>query len=286
MPLNDNDSPLSPELVAALLPYGQMDDRALPLAELALELSLVRYPHTDLTPYRAHLAAIVETASKVAQAGLPADNPHRQLSLLRHVIYDHFGYDGDTNDYDLLDNASLVRVIDRSCGLPVALMILCLHLGTHLNWKMEALNFPGHVYGRLSEGGESVLFDPFDRADLVHAHDLRQALKRVLGPSAELSATYYTPMTRREIAVRLQNNLKIRLLERGQEAEALAVVEATRLIAPAETRLCLDAGILYARNGQRNKAQELLEQYLQTLRNPAERAEILALLGSLHDGPH
>lgn len=260
-----------------------MADADLSVGDMALDLSLVRYPDTDLSYYRAHLAEIANIGAKVAAAGPPANTPHRQLSLLRHVLYDHFGYDGDNNDYDNLDNASLIRVIDRRCGLPVALMILCLHLARNLSWKMEALNFPGHVYGRLAEDGETVLFDPFAGGDLVHAHDLRQALKRILGPKAELSATYYSAMSPRDIVVRLQNNLKIRLLEKGQEGEALRVVEATRLIAPNETRLCLDAGVLYARAGQKAKAQELLEVYLQTLHNPAERAEIIALLRSLHD---
>jgi regulator of sirC expression with transglutaminase-like and TPR domain len=90
-------------------------------------------------------------------------------------------------------------------------------------------------------------------------------------------------MTRREILVRLQNNLKIRLLERGDELGALTMVEATRAIAPDETRLLLDAGVLYARAGQPARAKALLEAYLETLTVAGERAEIIALLRSLHD---
>ncbi len=255
-----------------------MADTAIPLGTSALLLSAHRYPDTDITPYRQHLQDMIDAARPGADAYVTAA---ARLDHLRAIIHTQFGYDGDTADYDHLDNASLVRVIDRKCGLPVALMLLYMHVGEGLGWSVEALNFPGHVFGRLGSNGEYVLFDPFTQAEIVQTHHLRAAVKRALGEGAELSASYTQPMTRRDVLVRLQNNLKIRLLEKGEEAQALQVVLATHLIAPDDTRLMFDMGVLYARTGQRQQAVSVLTQYLNYITAPHERQEVLSLLRAL-----
>jgi regulator of sirC expression with transglutaminase-like and TPR domain len=261
-----------------LAAIGALPDSDIAVADAALLLSAARYPDTDLTRYHAHLQALVAAARNGADACQTASE---RLAHLRRVIHDRFFYDGDTADYDHLDNASLIRVIDRKCGLPVALMILYMHVGRALDWPVVALNFPGHVFGRIGEGTDTVLFDPFTQGQVVQAHDLRAAVKRALGPQAELAAAYTAPMTNREILVRLQNNLKIRLLERGEEAQALEVIEATRQIAPDDARLLFDAGVLQARVGQRQAAITTLTQYLGFITSPPERAEVLSLLRAL-----
>ncbi len=261
-----------------LAAIGALPDDTIAVAPAALLLSAARYPGTDLTPYISHLQDMVDVARFGAGSCQTAMD---QLTHLRGVIHDRFGYDGDTADYDHLDNASLVRVIDRKCGLPVALMILYMHVGRALGWSVSALNFPGHVFGRVGHGADSVLFDPFTQGQVVQAHDLRAAVKRAMGAQAELAASYTQPMDNREVLVRLQNNLKIRLLEKGEEVQALQVVEATRQIAPDDSRLLFDAGVLQARTGQRQAAISTLTTYLNYVTAPPERAEVLSLLRAL-----
>lgn len=269
---------LPPDPLGGLTAIGHQPDDQIDVASAALLLSTNRYPDTDLTPYIIHLQDMVDVARKGADSCVTAAD---QLAHLRRIIHDKYGYDGDTADYDHLDNASLVRVIDRKCGLPVALMILYMHVGRALGWSVVALNFPGHVFGRIGAGTDSVLFDPFTQGQSVQAHDLRAAVKRAMGAQAELSATYTQPMTNRAVLVRLQNNLKIRLLEKGEEEQALAVVEATRLIAPDDSRLLFDAGVLYARTDQRQAAIATLTRYLDFITTPAARLEVLSLLRAL-----
>ena len=52
--------------------------------------------------------------------------------------------------------------------------------------------------------------DPFHQFRLLQTPDLRQLLKSVARPDAELSVTLYQEASNREILLRLQNNIKFR----------------------------------------------------------------------------
>ena len=80
---------------------------------------------------------------------------------LAEVIARSYGYRGDTESYDDLQNADLVRVIERRKGLPVALSILYLDVARRQGWEAEGLAFPGafpdpHRHRRRAARGRSL----------------------------------------------------------------------------------------------------------------------------------
>ena len=103
------------------------------------------------------------------------------------------------------------------------------------------------------------------------------------GPNAELSATYYEPANNRTILVRLQNNIKLRRIEAEDYEGALRIVQAMRAIDPAEYRLLLDAGVLYARTNRLQNAIETLEDYIAKAPGDRDRHEAALLLQNLRD---
>lgn len=244
------------ELLQALpgMPAGDV-----PLAEIALALSALAIPKIDPKPYQDYLASL---GPRVRGCLPPEADVNEQLAALKAVLITQEGFQGDQENYDDLQNANLIRVIERKRGLPITLAILYLHAAKGAGIDLAGLNFPGHFLLRLGQGTTRLIIDPFMGGTVLQAPDLRQLLKKLHGPGAELSADYYHEASPRDILIRLQNNVKKRQIEQGDYPAALRTIETMRLIDPDEFRLLLDAGVLYARVGEATRATGFLEEYL------------------------
>jgi regulator of sirC expression with transglutaminase-like and TPR domain len=113
------------EAISTLENVGTLPDDAIDLAGTALALAALDHPDVEFARYREHLALLAR------EVGLRRAAP---AEALREVLIDAFGYRGDRDSYDDLDNANLIRVIDRRRGLPVALSILWLHAARAQGW--------------------------------------------------------------------------------------------------------------------------------------------------------
>lgn len=269
-----------------LAELGHQADDAIPLADTALTLSGLSHPGLDLDRYRQHLRKLIDDVKQrhydLLQAGA-SDTAETRIAALKHIIADQFGYAGEKDNYNDLQNADLTRVIEQRRGLPITLAILTLEVARGQGWTVDGLNFPGHFLLRLEKDGTRLIFDPFNQFAILGAPDLRSLLKRVVGEGAELSASYYEAASNRDILIRLQNNIKLRQIEAEDYEAALGTVESMRLFAPDEVRLLLDAGVLYARTGQKDRAIPVLEDYIRNAPSPQDRYDAQLFLQNIRD---
>jgi regulator of sirC expression with transglutaminase-like and TPR domain len=260
---------------------GTQADADIDLGETALALGLLFLPGVRPEKYRHHLRKLGDMlADDYAQrlkAG-DADSAALRLAALRRVLHDGQGYAGDNENYDDLQNANLIRVIERRRGLPVALGLLYIIAGRKCGWQVEGLNFPGHFLVRIEMDGERLIADPFRAGAEMDAPALRGLLKSIAGEKAELSHQFYLPVENRDMLLRLQNNLKKRLIEQEEYAQAVIVVEAMEALAPAEIRTLFDKGILYAKLGQKGQAVQALEDYIARVADARDRQQAQGLL--------
>lgn len=239
---------------------GTLADEDIDVAEAALALGALDRPNVPLDRYRRHLAAL---ARDMADRFDPmADGLETRVALLHEVVMERHGYAGDTETYDDLQNANLLRVIDRRRGLPVALGILYLHAARSMGWRMVGLNFPGHFLVRMEMDGERAILDPFNDGQVRTAVDLRDLLKATAGTAAELTPEHYAAVRNRDILLRLQNNLKLRHLTSNEVPRALEVLEGMRLFAPEEPALWRETGLLEAHQGKTEDAIAALQTFM------------------------
>ena len=107
-----------------------------------------------------------------------------------------------------------------------------------------------------------------------------------MSEEAELRTEYYEPSSKRDVLIRMQNNIKLRLIENEEYAEAVKVIELMRRIDPTEYRLLFDAGVLYARTNQAMAAIDALEDYIEATPNPEDQHEALLLLREIRTSIH
>ncbi len=257
---------------------GGMAEEPLPLAEAALALAVLDRPRVDTARYHDHLAELGQAVGKTAKG---TSDLAGQIKALNAVILGEYGYQGDSLTYEDLQNANLMRVIDRRKGLPVALGILYIHAARAQGWEMAGLAFPGHFLVRLGEAGQRAILDPFNGGRVREAAELRDLLKATIGNDAELSPAHYTPVSDRDILLRLQNNLKLRLLETRQMEKVLAVIESMMLFAPGRDELWRETGVINAELGNLRAAISALERFLAVATDEAQRHQVAVLLQKL-----
>lgn len=260
---------------------GTLADEEINLGETALALGLLFLPGVRPERYRHHLRKLGDLLAEDHALRLKQgeeDSLALRIGCLRHVLHEQQGYAGDTERYDDLQNANLIRVIERRKGLPVAIGILYIAAARACGWAIEGLNFPGHFLVRLEMGGERLIVDPFRGGAEMDAAALRGLLKSIAGARAELSHQFYLPVSNRDILLRLENNLKKRLIEQEEYAQAVIVLEAMEALAPDEYRTLFDKGVLYAKLGQKGQAARAMESYIERAPDARDRQQAQGIL--------
>jgi regulator of sirC expression with transglutaminase-like and TPR domain len=271
------------DAVAYLRDVGKAADGAIDIAEAALHLASFRRPRVALGRYREHLAALAGdvAAALGREPEAPAAALARRIEALRTALVDKNGYRGDRLTYDDLQNANLMRVIDRRRGLPVALGILYLHAARAQGWRMEGLAFPGHFLVRLALGSQRAIIDPFNEGAVLGPTALRELIKSAAGAKAELAPEHHAAVANRAVLLRLHNNIKSRMIQNDQIAEAVAVIEQMQLFAPAEIGLWREAGLCHARLDNLGAAIAALESFIARCPQDSQRHESAALLAQI-----
>ena len=252
------------------------------LLEAALTLSILQRDEAiDTAPLRQHVAAI---------AAALTDLVHRRGALperLGEVIAEAYGYRGDNETYDDLQNADVARVLERRKGLPVALSILYLHIARGQGWEAEGLAFPGHFLIRVEIDGARHVLDPFNEGQVIEPPALRALLQRVLGPNAVLSPDHFDAVPDRDVLLRLENNVRLRLAKREDWPASALSLDRMLAIAPDRPELLFEAGQINARLDKRRAAIAAFERFLATAAakaDPSWAARASDLLQELRRG--
>lgn len=274
------------ELVLRLRQIGSFPDAELDLGEAALLLAALDRPRVPLERYFQHLGDLQAAAGRAIESTDDAAPLSARVEALRQVIAGEFNYVGDELTYDDLQNANLMRVIDRRKGLPVALGILYLTAARGQGWTIDGLNFPGHFLLRLEHDGERLVLDPFNGGATCDTAEMRRLLKTATGEDAELAPEHYEPVGNRAILLRLQNNIKLRLLQRNDAQGALEALESMLMLAPDEADLWREVGLLHLAQENLRAAVMALEHFLELSRDPRDHATIAEVLSQLRTRLH
>ena len=263
---------------AYLRGLGAAPDAPFEIAEAALALATLDRPGVSLDFYRRHLAQLT--------SDLAANAPKRPgiaeaAQALNAVLVGLHGYQGDRQTYEDVQNANLMRVIDRRKGLPVALGVLYLHVARAQGWAGHGLAFPGHFVIRLDAAGGRAILDPFDGGNIVQPARLRRILKRLAGPRAELKEEHYWPVSDRDVLLRLVNNIKSRALEQGDTGRAAGIVERMLWLAPESAGLNRELALIEAGRGNLGRAIAAAESAMARAGEDGQRAQAALLLQQL-----
>jgi len=269
------------DIRARLTEIGGAEDGAIDLFESALVLAAADRPRARLEPYRRHMEGIISEVRTYVGSTEPLVPLGLRIEGLVQVIIKRYGYGGTQEVFDDLDAVNMMRVIDSRSGMPIVIGILFMQTARTLGWDICGLDFPGRFLVRLEAGGERRILDPFAGGTVVEPRDMRDMFKAIAGNHVELRAEHYRDMGNRDILLRLQGNIKIRLLREERFDDALETLEVMLLFAPDKLELWRETGLLHARLDHIKDAIRALEEYLRRCGTDETRYNTSMLLQEL-----
>ncbi|MAV88184.1 MAG: hypothetical protein CMM67_08050 [Rhodospirillaceae bacterium] len=257
---------------------GEGDNQTLDIARTALVLAALEFPDKKINNYINELNSMTsDLTNEVGKCTTMIEHS----KAITNIIYKKYGYAGDITTYNNMENANLMRVIDRRKGLPVALGILVMHLGRSQGWKISGLNFPGHFLLRMTAFGEHIVLDPFDSCRILLPDDLKRILELTHGPKTNLQSEFIRMVSDRDVLIRLQNNIKIRALSVGNKERVLKTLLSMTLVAPTNIDFLAELALMEASEGNYKSAIDRLNNFIKRQKDSKDVVDIENLLVNL-----
>jgi regulator of sirC expression with transglutaminase-like and TPR domain len=210
-------------------------DHKLEIEHLALLLAEPEHPSLDIQGYLRKLNVMGELA-RIKLKTLPGCGPapaDRIVPVLR-LLYGELGFHGNVADYYDPQNSFLNHVIDRRTGNPLSLAVVLLAVCRRAGVAAQGISFPGHFLVRVAKAsGEMATIDPFD-GQLLTPSVLHSLYESATGDPGEIEERLLQPATRRQILLRMLNNLRAIYELRGDQERLRFVLERMALLSPSE----------------------------------------------------
>lgn len=252
---------------------------SLDLADTALLISALDRPTIAIETYLRHIDKLAEATAAYSR-GETADAKLARESLAQ-VIGRHYGYRlADDSDRDT-DSADLSRVIDARAGHPAALALIYLEVARRAGFDAVPIAFRAQPLIRLESDGQRLILDPAGGGAALAAPELRAMLKCEEGNQAEILPEDFEAIDNRQMLLRLCRARKRAALMRHRLEDALRAVENAIRVAPDESSLWRESGLLNARLDRVPEAVAALEEYLRRDAGEAARYNTSVLLQEL-----
>jgi regulator of sirC expression with transglutaminase-like and TPR domain len=267
---------------AALVGPGVEDER-IDLARAALLIAANQYPGLDPEPYLARLDSLAERVrSRISELGEPAQS----IRALNAVLFDEEGFRGNRDDYYDVRNSFLNDVLDRKLGIPITLSLLYMEVARRVGFPLFGVGMPGHFLAKHYDiEGRQVLIDPYHQGRVLTPADCQRRVEEIYAGQMPFQADHLMPVNRRQILIRMLNNLKSIYLATRNFRKALPVVDLILAIYPRSPEDVKQRAALRQSMGNLRGAIDDLEDYLKMLPDASDaegmRATSLALQRSL-----
>src|SRR5215510_5266074 len=141
-----------------------LPDAAIPLAEAALIMACEEYPQLELSPY---LDKLDQMADVARQALDPSDSPTDTAAKINAVLFETYGFRGNTNDYYDPRNSFFNDVLDRRVGIPITLSTVYIEVARRLDFAIAGVGMPGHFLVKYSDRREEFFVDAFSGGQIL-----------------------------------------------------------------------------------------------------------------------
>lgn len=251
----DEDRSKYPAFVEAVCaPEDQID-----LARAGLAIAQAEYPDLDIGRYLIKIDGMAEQVRN--RAGEHAD-PLRLIAALNLVLFTKEGLRGNSADYYDPKNSFLNDVMERKRGIPISLSVIYMEVARRAGLNLSGVGFPGHFLVKYVGSEEEVVIDPFHRGAILTAEELQEHLDQIYGGKVALHKNLLAPTTKKQILVRMLNNLKSIYLEQEDFERALSIVQRLLIVEPSSAQDIRDRGLLYLKQECFLQAKADLERYL------------------------
>jgi regulator of sirC expression with transglutaminase-like and TPR domain len=258
----------------------EIEDQRIDLVRAALTIALTEYPDLVADVYCRH---IEELARRVKRLVPDLGDPSESITALNQVLFEEEGFRGNAEDYYDPRNSFLNDVLDRKLGIPITLAVVYMEVARRVGFPLVGVGMPGHfLLKHYDVEGREVLIDPFNRGGILTAKDCQRCLDEIYGGGQmPLQPEFLVAVSRRQVLVRMLNNLKSIYLSGRNFRKALPIVDLILAIYPRSPEDVKQRALLRWSLGQTRGALADLDDYLKMSPDASDADEIRQTAASL-----
>ncbi|MEM7759711.1 MAG: transglutaminase-like domain-containing protein [Cyanobacteria bacterium P01_A01_bin.40] len=254
-------------------------DEQIDLAKASLYFAQAEYPNLDVQKY---LDILDATAEEISVQLAPERYPLKVVKTINQHLFERLKFQGNKQDYYNPDNSFLHHVIKRKLGIPISLSVIYLAIARRLDFPMVGIGMPGHFLIRPEFEDVGIFIDPFNRGEILFADDCQARLDETYQQQLKLDPSWLTPVSNKQILVRMLNNLKYIYLHRRELDKALSTMSGIIKIFPDSLTEIRDRGLLYYQINRWSEATIDLEYFLKVAPNSDDAPMIEILLAKMN----
>ena len=229
------------------------------------------YPQLEVTPYIDRLDRMADAVQEILRV---EDTPLIAIEKINTVLFDQFGFRGNSEDYYDPRNSFFNDVLDRRLGIPITLSALYLEVSRRLKFPIVGVGMPGHFVVKYATRTEELFLDPFYHGEILSRDACRARIQEMFGESISFTERLLEPVTNRQILSRMLNNLKVIYLKARAFDKGLAIVDMMLMADPDDIEQFRDRGLLRLQLRQFEGAMRDFEHYVRNGPNATDREEI------------
>ena len=147
---------------------------------------------------------------------------------------------------------------------------------------LVGVGFPGHFLVKHPGPPAEIVIDPFHQGTILSQADCSALLRENFGQAAELKSEYFTAATRKQILIRMLNNLKGSFYRRNNFPKVLTMIELALATGEDVLSNVRDRGMVYFAMRRYSDAGAELKTYLRLAgKDDPEVQEVLVMLGRI-----
>jgi regulator of sirC expression with transglutaminase-like and TPR domain len=259
-------------------------DDDIDLASAALQLAGIVAPVREPERY---LHRLDQDADWLRVRIDPDADVEQTARRLAHFLAVDRGLHGNTSDYYDPRNSCLNHVLDTGAGIPITLSVVYLTVGWRIGLPLAGVGLPGHFLVKAVRGDSEVILDPFHGGTVLSRDDCAARLRQVAGSASTLEPHHLAAVTRKQILIRMLNNLKRIYLYPNEPYlhRALAAIEHLLVLSPWALDEVRDRGIVQSLLGNTDAAVRDLETYIEYAHDAADAVQVRQRLANLRRVP-
>ncbi len=227
----------------------------------ALELARVEFPDLEIEPWVNLLDSHARELKPLTEDSSGPDF----VRVANRYFFETLGFQGNQQDYYHAHNSCLNQVLLNRTGIPITLSLVYIEIARRLQRPVVGIGLPGHFLIRYEEACYSTWVDCF-RAREVSFEECRALALDTARIDIVKVPSALAPVTKRQIAMRMLNNLRSVYFQKRDWPRAMWVLDRLLEAAPQSALERKQRGVLRLEGGDEIGALEDFEIYLMLAR--------------------
>lgn len=252
------------------------EDVALDVA--ALELATIEFPDLDVGVW---ITLLDSYANELAERVSTDDDAVTFIQSANEYLFDELGFRGNDGDYYSPLNSCLNQVLMERTGLPITLSLVYMEIGRRLDRPIVGIGMPGHFLAAYNDEGHRIYIDPFHQGRILEGEECLALASRITGLDLHEHWGALEPVSKRQMALRMLNNLRAAYLRKATWDKALQVQQLLVSASPNEAVEYRQRGYLHLQMKHYREAAHDLQQYLSLDPDARDREDVEKRLDGL-----